>query len=329
MEHLLQEYVDDRISESDRGEVERYLATRPELADRIASYCQQNALFDEIHDSFQPEDDGGAIHELQKQLKKSLRRQRRDFRAVRYAAAVAVFIAVGASGLWLSDHTNEFEVTQSTLPPVPYSPFGGGVIRSPAEALVSEGEESIAWLAKQLTGHSLKVPRLEDHGLQLVGGTVLDSAQVPAVRLVYTDKEVRPHFLYVGLSSDVGDHAFPFLPEGYISINWRRQGLLFALTGPMESPELLTVMHSVSDSVSTLPEAGKPVESVKMGPSSGGTSSATRNEGPIQPVGLPNQAASEPESGDKPVNSAETPNPADPVKAPEEVAATEDEPKPL
>ncbi|MEO1016558.1 MAG: hypothetical protein AAFY56_02530 [Pseudomonadota bacterium] len=275
----LQRFVDNDLDESGQERVAERLDERPGDAERVAAYQRHNGLFQMLRDGFEPGDDGGAVLELQRQLKKSLRRQYRRARMMRYAAGIAVFVVVGASGLWLSDQMPHDEVTVAAKPPMPSLPFGGFTLIDAPQAPSEEIERSIAWLEKQIN-QPLSAPRLEDYGLQLIGARILAAAQVPAVRLVYLDGSAKYLHLYVGLAGEPDNQAFPFVREGYLSINWQRQGLLFALTGPIESQELLAVMRSISESMMAIPEAPND----ELLPPAENTPSPTLSDGPIQEI---------------------------------------------
>lgn len=310
LENDLHRFVDDELDEGQRQRVDDYLAKRPGEADRVEEFRRHKELFEMLRNGFEPIDNGGAIGELQRELRKSLRRQRRKVHVLRYAASVAVFLAVGASGLWFSSQGPATDVASDASAPVPNLTFGGMMVRGNSEALIDEGEESIAWLAQHLVDRPLSVPRLEDHGLQLVGGAVLHSAQVPAIRLAYLDLNSRPYFLYVGLAAEPQYQAFPFVPEGYLSINWRRKGLLLALTGPIESQELLAIMRSISDNMVKVPAApseGSTTNPDKLSPTPG--NSALQSVQMLEPAPEGSDATGLPKSAAEPNSSPELVSP--------------------
>ena len=54
-------------------------------------------------------------------------------------------------------------------------------------------------------------------------------------------------FLFVGAVGSDADVALTVVPEGHVSLNWRRGNLVFALIGPKESEQLLDVMAATGE----------------------------------------------------------------------------------
>ena len=63
-------------------------------------------------------------------------------------------------------------------------------------------------------------------------------------------------FLFVGAVGSSADVALTVVPEGHISLNWRRGPLVFALIGPKDSEQLLEVMASTSELLAIPPADG-------------------------------------------------------------------------
>jgi hypothetical protein len=117
---------------------------------------------------------------------------------------------------------------------------------------------------EQLAAYSIRRPDLAAHGLTFVGGDALQGGEAPAIRLVYADDADRRVFLFVGTVGSGADVALTVVPEGHVSLNWRRGNLVFALIGPKDSDQLLDVMAATSDLLA--PAAG---HIVPEAPSSG------------------------------------------------------------
>jgi hypothetical protein len=86
-----------------------------------------------------------------------------------------------------------------------------------------------------------------------VGGDALKGGDSPALRLVYADDDDHRVFLFVGAVGSSADVALTVVPEGHISLNWRRGPLVFALIGPKDSEQLLEVMASTSELLAVPP----------------------------------------------------------------------------
>jgi hypothetical protein len=113
----------------------------------------------------------------------------------------------------------------------------------------------LAELAGHLQSGALGVPDLAGLGLRLVGGEAVSDVDLPAARLVYADESANNLLVYVGIYADGAAQAFPLVPEGHISLHWRKGPLVFAVVGPVDMPLLLEVMRSVSSGVTAVAEA--------------------------------------------------------------------------
>ena len=72
-------------------------------------------------------------------------------------------------------------------------------------------------------------------------------------------------FLFVGTVGSGADVALTVVPEGHVSLNWRRGSLVFALIGPKDSDQLLDVMAATSGTLSHQPGGGVTTSPVLYG----------------------------------------------------------------
>ena len=97
---------------------------------------------------------------------------------------------------------------------------------------------------------------------------VLSTIDMPAIQLVYEDEASNRVYVYAGLLSSSDEPAFTIVPEGHLSLHWRRGPLLFALVTPSDSPQLHEMVRLVSEGLASAPPA--PVEASELDGVGGG-----------------------------------------------------------
>ena len=234
----LQAYVDGRLAEGRRSEVEAWLALRPEEAERIAQLRSQrdalHALYDLVLDEPVPE--------------RLTRFAQRGARA-RGLALVAGWIALGAvAGVlagwqlhaWQDRRTPAMSegasiARSAAVAHATYSPE----VRHPVEVGADQEAHLVAWLSKRL-GARVRAPTLQAAGLSLMGGRLLPGAGNPA-----TGPEPAPvaQFMYQGaggqrvtlyVRTEARGHsetAFRFAREGGVRVfYWIDRNFGYALS---------------------------------------------------------------------------------------------------
>jgi anti-sigma factor RsiW len=210
-----------------------------------------------------PPDDVAFAPELQRRLRGVLLRQRLFRAGQRIAAVVAVALPLATLAWWIGSEVEPADTAGGRAAaeqagPGPVFPFGKSL--SQLDAAIADGEkaagglESLAPLVGHLEGGALGVPDLAGLGFRLVGGDTVGGVDTPAARLVYADDLAHRLLVYVGIYSERSPQAFTLVPEGHISLHWRKGPLVFAVVGPVDMPLLLDVMRSVSSGVATLAE---------------------------------------------------------------------------
>ena len=131
--------------------------------------------------------------------------------------------------------------------------FGRDPLSGAAQIAMGVNGDVPLQLDEQLAAYSIRRPDLAAHGLRFAGGDALQGGDLPSIRLVYADDEDRRVFLFVGAVGGSADVALTVVPEGHISLNWRRGPLVFALIGPKDSEQLLKVMASTSEFLAVPP----------------------------------------------------------------------------
>jgi anti-sigma factor RsiW len=236
----LQAYVDGALPEARRTEVEAYLASHPEDAERVAAYRRQNAalhaLYDPVLDESVPE--------------RLMQRPARTAGSVlRYAAVAAWFALGGVIGWQLKGYSEESSrpepvtwARQAAIAHITYSPE----VRHPVEVGAEQETHLVNWLSKRL-GAALKVPYLGGSGYSLVGGRLLPGDTGPVAQFMYQDAKGQRLTLYVRANrDDVRETAFRFAQENNVGVfYWIDRKLGYALSGEVDKQELLRVATTV------------------------------------------------------------------------------------
>ena len=235
----LHAYVDGRLSEERRGEVETFLAASPQEQDRVRAYQEQNktlhALFDSVLAEPIPPQWYGP--------------NRRWSWRIRPVAAALTWIVVGGILGWVlrgaqpgkSDQNVDF-ARRAAIAHAVYSPE----VRHPVEVTAEQEEHLVRWLSKRLGG-DLKAPHLIDLGYELVGGRLLPGDEGPVAQFMYQDKNGQRLTLYVRTdASSERETAFRYSKEGSVGVfYWIDRRLSYALSGEIGKEELLRVANAV------------------------------------------------------------------------------------
>jgi len=235
----LHAYVDSRLAEERRGEVETFLAANPQEQERLRAYQEQNHTFHALFDSVLAEP-------IPPQWRTADRR--RGWRLRPVAAAMAWIVLGGALG-WLlrgeqagKSAKNVDFAKRAAVAHAVYSPE----VRHPVEVTADQEEHLVRWLSKRLGG-DLKAPHLIDLGYDLVGGRLLPGEQGPVAQFMYQDKNGQRLTLYIKTdASSEQETAFRFAQEGSVGVfYWIDRRLSYALSGEVKKEDLLKVANAV------------------------------------------------------------------------------------
>ncbi len=234
-----QAYVDRRLTEERRAEIEAFLAENPAEASRLRQYQEQNRI---LHDFFDPVLGEPVPAKWQRPVRG------RRFLLSRVAAAI-IWVAIGGLLGWSlrgqvdsgSGPRADF-ARQAALAHAVYTPERRHAVEVPAE----QEEHLVRWLSKKL-GEPLKVPHLLDLGYELVGGRLLPGEPGPVAQFMYQDANGRRLTLYVKTDpSAEKETAFRFSQQGRVSVfYWLDRRLSYALSGEMGRDELLNMANAI------------------------------------------------------------------------------------
>ena len=264
----LHAYVDELLPESRRAEVEAYLATDAEAAERVRAYAEQNRSLKELFDPVLKE---AVPDRLLKPVRASGGDQVFSPRAswisgwsVQRIAAGIVFVAIGAASGWVAHDAfqpsqvetlasrtlpaeNVYEanlVKQAAIAHTVYSPDA----RRPVEIAAEQEDQLVAWLSKRL-GTRIQVPKLGSVGYELIGGRLLPGSKGPVAQFMYHDATGQRLTLYVS-NENTGntDTGFLFAQEGPVNVfYWINGNFGYALSAGIDKGELAHVATVVYD----------------------------------------------------------------------------------
>ena len=211
----LHAFVDGQLTPERQREIEAYLASRPDEAQRADVYRAQKrelrALFDPVLDEALP----------QRVLDAAL--PRTPWYWQRIAAGIAIALISGAAGWGLrgglspeSPATARSQQGPASITMASATGFAQRAAvahavyspeqRRPVEVDAAHEDQLIAWLSKRM-GAPMKPPLLQAVGYALEGGRLLPGGQGPVAQFMYRDEAGSRLTLYV--SNEVGDLAAP------------------------------------------------------------------------------------------------------------------------
>lgn len=237
-------YVDGRLSEKRKAEVEAYLSAHPEEAERLRSYQEQNralrALFDPV---------------TEEPIPPELTPTRRPWRfpAGRHVALIAsfvlgVFLGWGFRGMHAEGPTEaKALVREAALAHLVYAPE----VRHPVEVGADQEEHLVQWLSKRLDA-PLKAPYLSHLGYGLMGGRLLPGSAGPVAQFMYQNEKGKRLTLYLRPGNE--EHrevTFHFRQEGNVTVlYWFGDKLSCALSGEVDRVELARVGEAIYQELS-------------------------------------------------------------------------------
>jgi len=234
----LQAFIDGRLTDGRRVEVEAWLASRPDEALRVAQLRGQREA---LHDLYDPVLD----EPVPERLVRAAGRSRRS----RGYALAAGWIAIGAvAGVLAGWQLHDWQsrrlpavsegasiARNAAIAHATYSPE----VRHPVEVGADQEAHLVAWLSKRL-GEKVRAPTLKAAGLSLMGGRLLPGAGDPAkgpqpapvAQFMYQGAKGQRVTLYVRTEARSHDEtAFRFAREGNVRVfYWIDRSFGYALS---------------------------------------------------------------------------------------------------
>jgi len=242
-------FVDGRLDPARRREVEAYLATRPQLAQRVREDLADNEAIRAALDPTLAE----AVPDRLLRLLERRRRPRRPYRW-KAAAAAAMLAAAGLAG-WTAGKATHGQA------PLDLEDFFEGaaddyaleqVVRAePAEPL-DRGAGRLAWQSGEVAVE-LAQPDLSEQGFRLVDRRLVSAGEQPAVRMTYENRTGRQVSLF--LKTHWQDDA---LAEVAVTVEhdrtrayWVDGPFAFVLAGELPERDLVDLARSIDAAMDT------------------------------------------------------------------------------
>ena len=241
-------YVDGQLPAARRVDAQAWLAANPEEAERIAAYGRQN---EELRALFNPVLEEAVPGRLSQVVRRAV-----NWRTYAIAAGfMALGLAVGTLAGWQL-HAQRTPVASTAtgiarnaaVAHATYSPE----VRHPVEVGADQEAHLTAWLSKRL-GTTLRAPKLEASGFNLVGGRLLPGEARPAggpstvAQFMYQTQGGRRLTLYVRTESANNQTAFRYAIEGNVGVfYWIDRNVGYALSSAdLNREELLAIANTV------------------------------------------------------------------------------------
>lgn len=232
-EDELHAYVDNELPAERRADVEAWLASHADDAERVQSW---RAMADLLHARY----DSVADEAVPKRLGiEHLERQPRKWFYGATAAALLAFIAGSGAG-WIAHGVS--------AAPSAFQNFTGDAleahrlyvveVRHPVEVGGSERAHLQQWLSKRV-GYDVKPPELDGTGLKLIGGRLLPGPQAPAAFFMYESANGERFTLYTS-RSETGITQMRYAARGSDgAMFWADRGVGYVLSGPDDNKDRL------------------------------------------------------------------------------------------
>lgn len=230
-------YVDGRLEPARRGELELWLDSHADDAQRVTAWRRHR-------EAMQTAFDGALEDPVPERLLRAARPQRKRLWGI---AAMLGWLAIGGIAGFILRGAPPASTPVSTLARnaaiahVVYSPE----VRHPVEVGADQEAHLVQWLSKRL-GTPLRVPHFSAEGFDLVGGRLLPGEQGPVAQFMYQDGQGRRLTLYVRTdATENRETAFRFALEGKVSVFYWLDGRLgYALSGELPREQLLALSEA-------------------------------------------------------------------------------------
>jgi len=240
-EDELHAYVDRELPAERRSDVEAWLSTHPEDAERVRSW---RAMADVLHARY----DSVVNEPVPRRLElEQLMQQRRKWLYGAIAASLLAFVAGGGTG-WLAHG--------AVASPSTFQDFTEDAldahrlyvveVRHPVEVPGNERAHLQAWLTKRC-GWNVRAPELETTGLKLVGGRLLPGPTGPASFLMYESASGERFTIYTAKATTETTQMRYTAQEKDGAMFWADRGVGYVVSGASDRQRLGQVARLVYD----------------------------------------------------------------------------------
>jgi anti-sigma factor RsiW len=240
-EDELHAYVDNELPPERRGDVEAWLATHPDDAERVRSW---RSMAEALHERY----DAVADEAVPKRLEiERLVRKPRKWIYGAIAATLLAFIAGGAVG-WMA--------RGAVASPSAFQDFTADAldahrlyvveVRHPVEVPGSERAHLQQWLTKRC-GWDVRAPELGATGLKLVGGRLLPGPTGPASFLMYESASGERFTIYTARAAAETTQMRYTTQDNDGALFWADRGVGYVVSGGSDRERLTQVARLVYD----------------------------------------------------------------------------------
>jgi anti-sigma factor RsiW len=241
-EWALHAYVDGELAADMQDEVEAYLRTDLEAAQRVEAWRRQNEA---LKAAFAGSLDEPVPPRIMAALRKRPVRVR--FWLSMAAAGLALLMLGGAGGWYLSQDTGaRLAASLADRALVAHEVYAVEV-KHPVEVGANDRQHLAAWLSKRL-GHVIEVPDLSSEGYTLLGGRLLAGVDRPAAQLMYEDQTKRRITIFLTANLHNKESTFQVEEKGnLVACYWLDGPFGFAVAGELEMSKAMHLARVVYD----------------------------------------------------------------------------------
>jgi anti-sigma factor RsiW len=240
-EDELHAYVDGELPPERRGDVEAWLATHPDDAERVHTW---RAMAEALHARYDSVFDEPVPRRLEIER---LERQPRKWVFGAIAATLVAFIAGGSVGWVAHGAVGSPSAFQTfTLDALDAYRLYVVEVRHPVEVPGSERAHLQAWLSKRC-GWQVRAPDLEATGLKLVGGRLLPGPTGPASFLMYESASGERFTVYTARSGTEATQMRYASRDKDGALFWADRGVAYVVSGSSDRGRLNQVARLVYD----------------------------------------------------------------------------------
>ena len=240
-EDELHAYVDNELPGERRADVETWLASHPDDAERVQSW---RAMAEALHARY----DQVANEPVPRRLDlERLGQQPRKWLYGAVAASLIAFAAGGGVGWLAHGAAAKPSVFQSfTLDALDAHRLYVVEVRHPVEVPGSERAHLQQWLTKRC-GWDVRAPELSAAGLKLVGGRLLPGPTGPASFLMYESTSGERFTVYTAKTSTETTQMRYTRQDNEGALFWADRGVGYVVSGGTDRERLAQVARAVYD----------------------------------------------------------------------------------
>ncbi len=240
-EDELHAYVDNELPAERRGDVEAWLTTHSDDAERVRSWRE---MAEALHARYNSVADEPVPKRLEVER---LVRQPRQWMYGAVAASLLAFVAGGGVG-WLAHGAvaSPSAFQSFTLDALDAHRLYVVEVRHPVEVPGSERTHLQQWLTKRC-GWDVRAPELDATGLKLVGGRLLPGPTGPASFLMYESASGERFTVYTARSQAETTQMRYATQDSNGALFWADRGVGYVVSGGSDRERLTQVARLVYD----------------------------------------------------------------------------------